>query len=196
MNGNRWWQIWILVIVFGLASGVSVAGEHPSEHPEKAKSSTEAKGSDTRHKALTKAELADAVVAHVKKQTKLHGGTWSIYDSVDDVTLALKLKKVHRDKLATIGDGVYFACADFVTPEGKVYDIDIFMKDQGDGKLQATEVSVHKEAGVPRYTWHEMGGTWHKKSLLKDGEHQEHPGSTHDKEHPKKTSEHPAEHPK
>ena len=109
-----------------------------------------------------------------------------MYDKTAGEPLVLTLLKVHKERLATVGEGVYFACADFVTPTGKIYDLDIFMQGPDKDHLAVTEISVHKEAGKARYTWYEKGGIWSKKSVA----HMEGSASKH---HMAPEGEHPAE---
>jgi hypothetical protein len=165
------------------------AAEHPKEHP----TTQPAKGAKSE---VSKEELAVAIKDYVKKDAALKGGYFMVYDEKAGKPLALSLLKVHKERLSTIGDGVYFACADFKTPEGKVYDLDIFMKGPDRNHLAVTEVSVHKEAGLERYTWHEEGGIWKKHymegsqpkgSSMKHEHPAEHPtrGSATKEEHPK-----------
>ena len=66
-----------------------------------------------------------------------------------------------NDKLAKVGEGVYFACCDFTASDGKTYDLDFFMSEDPHG-LAVSEIAVHKVAGVPRYGWQEKGGVWTK----------------------------------
>ncbi|MAF11511.1 hypothetical protein CMK11_13765 [Candidatus Poribacteria bacterium] len=80
------------------------------------------------------------------------------------VQLTLNLDKVHEERLATLGDGVYFACSDFKATDGKMYDVDFFMADADEG-LVMTELHVHKEDGVARYTWHENNGIWSRREV-------------------------------
>ncbi|MFC1676076.1 hypothetical protein ACFL3G_03310 [Planctomycetota bacterium] len=178
----------ILILVFFGVGGCK-KHEHPAEHPEE---SAEAA-------ALTKDQLADAVEAYVAKVAKSHGGYFVAMDEKTGKGLKLKLDKVHRKRLSKVGKDLYFACADFVTDEGKVYDLDVFMKGSDKDDLIFSEFSIHKEAGKERYTWYEQGGVWKKKSI--DQPTEEHP-KEHPNEHPKegakehpKGSEHPSEHP-
>jgi hypothetical protein len=67
--------------------------------------------------------------------------------------------------LASLGNQTYFACADFKADNGKIYDLDVFMKGESVDELTPTEVSVHKEDGVERYTWVEKRGVWRKSPL-------------------------------
>lgn len=113
---------------------------------------------------LTKEALAVAIKAHIEDATKAQGGHFHVEDHKAGVTLELNLDKVHEERLATMGDGVYFACSDFKGTDGKMYDVDFFMKDADDG-LVMTELYVHKEDGVARYTWHENNGVWSRKDV-------------------------------
>jgi hypothetical protein len=159
----------VFLALLALASW-AIAAEHPAEHPE------EQHGSKP---GITKGELGDAVRDYVEKDSALKGGYFLVYDKKAGESLALSLLKVHEDRLSSIGRDVYFACADFKTPEGKVYDLDIFMKGHDKDNLAVTEVSVHKEAGVERYTWREEGGVWKKSHMEGSATEQEHPA-----EHP------------
>ena len=145
---------------FGLSAAVALvlspatnsAAEHPAEHPQ-----AESTG-------MTKETIAKAVGDYVQKETNLKGGYFLVYDQVANKPLVLALDRVHKDRLSKVSEGVYFACADFKTPENRVYDRDIFMK-QTESGFEVTEISIHKEEGKARYNWVEKGGIWTKKGL-------------------------------
>lgn len=138
-----------LILVFAGAMAVS-AQEHPTEHPTSKK------------ETLTKEALADAITDYVNKESNLKGGYFLFFDGQQDEPLALTLDKVHKERLATLSDGVYFACADFKATDDDMYDLDIFMKgDEHD--LEVTEINLHKKNGEARYTWVEKDGIWSKK---------------------------------
>lgn len=139
--------------IFCFSVRAGSAGEHPAEHP--------AKHSDK--KSIDKDNMAKAIKNYVKDEAELKGGYFLVYDKKAKKPLALELVRVHKDRLSKIEDDVYFACADFKTPEGKIYDLDVFMEGSDPDKLEVTEISVHKEAGKPRYTWYEKKGIWKKK---------------------------------
>lgn len=143
----------------GGASSRLWAQEHPEhprgEHPTAPKAD----------KGVSMADLAAAITDYVTKDAALKGGFFLVYDTVDKAPLALTLDHVHTEKLARVGEETYFACADFKTPDGKVYDLDVFMKGSSKKSLQVTEVSVHKKAGVERYTWFEEDEIWNKKPV-------------------------------
>lgn len=149
--------------------------EHPAEHPKESVQTA----------AITKDELADAIEAYIKKESASHGGYFVAYDEKAGEDLRLSLDRVHRKRLSKVGKGLYFACADFKTPEGKIYDLDVFMTGVDKDNLAFSKFSIHKEAGKERYTWYEQSGVWMKRMV---GE----PVETRPSE-PRK--EHPAEHP-
>ena len=125
------------------------AQEHP-EHP-KDKASSE----------MTLDALADAITGYIDEDSKLKGGYFLVFDTVDKEPLQLVLIKVYKDKLAALGEGVYFACTDMKAADGTVYDLDFFMKET-DAGIETTEIAVHKKSGKPRYTWKEENGIWKK----------------------------------
>lgn len=151
--------------------------EHPAEHP---KESMEKVG-------LTKDQLADAVQAYVSKTAAAGGGYFAAFDDKTGKEIKLTLDKVHRKRLSRVGEDTYFACADFKTTEGKVYDLDVFMKGSDKDNLTFSKFSIHKEDGKERYTWYEQGGIRKKKPLGT--------GAEHPTEHPAKKAEQPSEHP-
>lgn len=166
-------SVMVVTIVLVAMAGYAYAGEHP-EHPA-AKAAEHA--STMKAPPITKEELAEAIQAYVEEDAMLKGGYFLVYDKEAAKPLALTLKKVHKDRLSSVGHGVYFACADFVTPTGKVYDLDIFMKGPDKNHLSVTEITVHKESGEARYTWYESEGIWKRKSLETGKSVLEHPAT-------------------
>ncbi len=157
-NKRSFMSFWPAVPVFLIGAGLGLSQEHP-EHPKEKK-----KGGA----AVTKEDLGDAITEYVKKDAQLKGGYFLVFDASAKKPLALTLDKVHKDNLARVGENTYFACADFKTPEGKTYDLDVFMKGASKDQLTVTEVAVHKEDGKERYTWSEKDGTWSKKPVAPD----------------------------
>jgi hypothetical protein len=146
-----------LVAAALLVVGTSVmAQEHP-EHPKQGEKQAE----QAPEMKMTLDELADAIAAYIERDTKLKGGYFLVYDAGEKKPLVLKLDKVHKERLAGLGGGVYFACTDMKAADGVVYDLDFFMKKNADG-IETTEVSIHKKAGKPRYGWKEENGVWKK----------------------------------
>ena len=85
-----------------------------------------------------------------------------VFDLKNNEILNLTLSKIHKERLSNIGNDTYFACADFQASNGKVYDLDVFMKGKSQNDLVVTEINVHKENNVPRYGWQERRGVWVK----------------------------------
>lgn len=139
------------LLIIGYSTGY--AQEHPSEHPMEHPSSEKT--------SITNESLAEAISKYVTGDAKLKGGFFMVYDKEHGKALTLTLEKVHKDRLAALGNGVYFACADFNATDGNVYDLDIFMKDEPGG-LEAADISIHKMNGKARYNWIEKDGTWTK----------------------------------
>ncbi len=151
-------RIFLTVLVVLITGSVSASAqehptEHPSEHPSEHPTSDQAE--------VTRETLADAIIEYVNNESDLKGGFFLVYDKEQGEALALKLDKVHKERLATLGHGVYFACADFNATDGNVYDLDIFMKDSEHG-LEVSDISVHKKNGKARYGWVEKDGVWSK----------------------------------
>ena len=131
--------------------------EHPGrEHPGKEHPTKEHPG-----KEISLDDLAKTIEDFVKMDSELKGGYFLIYDTATNKPLALKLQRVHKDRLSKVSENKYFACADFISSEGKLYDLDFFIGSMHD-QLKVTEISIHKEQGVPRYNWVEEGGIWKK----------------------------------
>jgi hypothetical protein len=153
---NKAVYVWLIAIMFMAAGGGLYAGEHP-EHPQEdvAKEGTDAAN-------VTKDNLATAIEGYVANEVKLKGGYFLVFDPIANESLALTLDKVHKERLTTLGNDAYFACADFKSTNGKMYDLDIFMKGPDKDHLEVTEIAVHKEDGKERYTWREEKGVWKK----------------------------------
>ena len=145
----------VTLALFALGTSAR-AQEHP-EHPEKKKAAAQVEET----KPMTLDELADAITEYIEEDSKLKGGTFLVYDAEEKKPLMLQLVKVHKERLASLGGGVYFACTDMKSSAGVVYDLDFFMQRSGD-EIETTEVSIHKKAGKPRYGWKEEDGVWKK----------------------------------
>ncbi len=152
MCGRNFFKI-IVVLAITLAC-LSANGckkrEHPAEHPAEA----------PKESGLTKDQLADAIEAYINGQAAANEGYFPITDEKTGGQLQMTLVKVHRERLAKVGPDHYFACVDFKTPEGKLYDVDFFMKGPDRDNLTFSEFMIHKEDGRERYTWHEENGIW------------------------------------
>ncbi|GEM_PF-3560493 len=89
--------------------------------------------------------------------------TCDVYDPFAGKMLRSILMRVHENRVAALGRGAYFACADFKDSRGTVYDVDVFIKQTPNG-LEATDTAIHKVDGWPRYYWVEERGQWVKRS--------------------------------
>ena len=157
------------VIIHTLSMGVLLmfsmaVSAFAQEHPEHPKKQGEAKADEHPKAAVTVTTemMAEAIKGYIDKDTALKGGYFFVHDAKTNAPLALKLDKVHRDKLAKVSEKLYFACTDFKATNGKTYDLDFFMEATESG-LQVSEVMIHKESGNPRYRWVEEGGVWKRK---------------------------------
>ncbi len=108
-------------------------------------------------------------VADIKSATELYiasrtddDGIFRIFDPKTEAEVALHFVKVH-DPVRQISDVEYFACTDFevVGEKGKLYDLDFWMRPDGD-KLVVYDEKIHKEPRrsflygwfkQPRYTF-------------------------------------------
>jgi len=219
---NVWTVALALVVSFAYGAG---AGEHPSEHPKskhehpkgkkhkhehpkgkkhkhehpkhKGKHEHPQKEKWVSHKKLMKA-FVRAVKGHVK-MTVADEGSFNVYDDKLDKTWELKLIRIHKKRIARLGENKFFACADFKTvAKGKKtkIDLDFFASKDGDD-WSVDEVLVHKISGKARYTYNDKNQR--VPVLAKKNRKHEHPKGH---EHPKKkrrkkrkSHEHPSEHP-
>lgn len=147
------------VLLWAVAQPVARAQEHPSGHQEHPSANHE------KTAEVTQETLAEAIAGYIAKDATLKGGFFVVYDPQDKQAVALTLDKVHKDRLSKVGKGTYFACADFKATDGKMYDLDVFMKESRAG-LDVTEISIHKKEGKPRYDWMEENGLWKQKPLV------------------------------
>ena len=180
---RRYKGILVLTVYLVFLAGTIMSAEHPTTHEEKKRSPDEKQAGTKEPVEITMEDLAVAIQEYVERDAKLKGGYFLVYDKEKEEPLALKLVKVHEDRLSKIGPNSFFACADFETKEGKTYDLDIFMRGSKKNNLKTTEISVHKESGVARYDWYEEGGLWKKK--IKGEEEAESKEQEHPTEHPR-----------
>lgn len=79
-------------------------------------------------------------------------GYFKLYDPATNRTLYLKNATEIRHVKCALGDNMYYNCALFESKSGNVYDIDFFIKWDGNN-LKTTEVVLHKTNTKPRYVW-------------------------------------------
>lgn len=156
----------ITAVTLALVSVPAIyAQEHPTEHPTKAKKVKKAqaeKPTEAKAGAVTIDQMSQAITDFISSDAKLKGGFFLCYDASAKKTLQLTLDKVHKERLSQVGDNLFFACSDFKSASGKMYDLDFFMESK-DGQLAVTEIMIHKEDGKARYSWFEKDGVWNRK---------------------------------
>jgi len=151
--------VMMTAIAFALLTGPAIyAQEHP-EHPTKVKKENLTRAEVS---AVTVDQMSAAITAYISTDSELKGGFFLCYDASAKKPLQLTLDKVHQERLSQVGDNLFFACSDFKSSGGKVYDLDFFMESK-DGQLAVTEIMIHKEDGKPRYSWVEKDGVWNRK---------------------------------
>lgn len=150
-------KIVVVITVIAFVVMLAVQGCRKKEHPEHP---------DTASAEPTKDQLADAVKKYVGEAASKTKGIFTVVDKKTGETLELVLDKVHRARLSKVGENKYFACADFTTDDGKLYDLDVFMEGPDADSLVFSEFSVHKVDGKERYTWYEEDGIWKKKDVI------------------------------
>ena len=120
---------------------------------------------------LTREEIRAGIGRILERDQALHGGYFLFWDSVTSHTWRLKLQSVHdrvayidspvaRRMLAEHGlaprsraeEVVYFACNNFLSEEGTLVDVDVWMARSGD-KLSPIQFLIHKVSGKPRYAF-------------------------------------------
>ena len=120
---------------------------------------------------LTRDEIRAAIQRILDRDQKLHGGYVMLWDAKTQHVWRLKHQSVHervawmdspvaRRMLAEHGlapqtreeEIVYFACNNFVSAEGTIVDVDVWMARSGD-KLAPLQMMIHKVSGKLRYTF-------------------------------------------
>jgi hypothetical protein len=136
---------------------LAYAQEHP-EHPTTKTKQEHPKAEHPEHpqakRAISTAELENKIKEIIDQKSKA-SGSFRLDDPVTKSVWMLKLDKVHSDRLTQLDPVTYFACVDMNASDGRKVDVDFFLKDRG-GKLEMTDVTVHKIDGVPRYNWAEQ----------------------------------------
>lgn len=154
-----------ILILPAMLMAFSPSATLAQEHPEHSKTKEKTEHPEHPEAASAKVDMesvAVAISAYVETDTKLKGGFFFVFDPVSKSPLTLTLTKIHKERLAQVGDNLFFACSDFDAKSGKVFDLDFFLEAEGD-QLVVTEVMIHKEDGNPRYSWFEEDGIWKRK---------------------------------
>ena len=106
------------------------------------------------------AEIAAGIEKYIEKETENGKGYFKFIS--DGKEFKFRLVRVHKEYLAKLDEGKYFACVDLVDTVGDVYDVDFFLA--GDtNDMSVTETSLHKLNGIPFYLWEQnASGTWER----------------------------------
>ncbi len=96
-----------------------------------------------------------AVRRHVRGIVAASKGVFSLKDDVLKKRWVLKLKRIHQNRLVSLGQGRYFTCVEFSETEGdEVVDADIYAAEGKDGwKVERT--LIHAVDGVARFAYDE-----------------------------------------
>ncbi len=214
-------KVGFLLFVFALALPASLIAEHPEhptkggaakehgEHPKKHGKHKHGKHQKHKHKHTKKgqwvkdSETMKAFVAAVEDyvaKKEEDEGSFEVYDNELKKDWKLSLVRIHKKRIARLGEDKFFACADFETVgkgKRKTLDLDFFVTRNEDGEFIVDEIPVHKVNGKPRYTYNknnervsvgkkEKGKKKKKMHRKKKKEHPEHPsgGGSEHPEHP------------
>ena len=167
----------IAVAVLFFCAGALSAAEHPKEHPtqpaaaptqtsaaehpaapapakEHPKGHEHPVGSKPWVKQMDK-EYTAAVKDFVKQADK--AGGFKVHDDKLNKEWALKLKRIHEDRIQYLGHDTFFACADFNSAakgDKSKLDLDFYAMKGADG-WKMDKILVHKVDGQARYTYNE-----------------------------------------
>ncbi len=145
--------ILVLIAAFTIVvAPIQIQAQELPEHPKK----DDTKKSES---TLSPEALSEEIEKYVQNESKTEGGYFLFYDEKTKSELKLTLDKVHKDKLSKVAEGLYFACSDYKSTDGKTYDLDFFMKETDSG-LEVTQQLLHKVDGKARYSWYEEEGVW------------------------------------
>lgn len=148
----------LFILVIAVCSlKVSIAAEHPGEHPGTTAAPKEHPGQEHPGKTgeLSAGQIIQGIKEHINLVTKKNAGIFPLNDAVEAKDLRLKLIRIHEDRVSYIKkEGAYFACTDFITEDGRsTYDVDFWMKEDDKGKLKVYQAKIHKKNGIPRFTY-------------------------------------------
>lgn len=120
---------------------------------------------------LSREEIRAGIQRILERDQKLHGGYLMVWDAKTRHVWRLKHQSVHervawidspvaRRMLSEHGltpreraeEIVYFGCNNFLSAEGTLVDVDVWMARSGD-KLAPLQMMIHKVSGKPRYAF-------------------------------------------
>ena len=155
----------VAAVIFSCISTVGCKKKEPVTKIKPKAAEPVAKIRPTAEEPVTIDNLADAIEKYISEETAKNNGNFVMVDEKTDQQIMLKFDNVHREKLAKLAPDHYFTCVDFKDSQGKVYDLDFFMKGLTKDDLVFTEFMIHKVGGEKRYEWIEVEGFYKKKPL-------------------------------
>ncbi len=116
------------------------ATEHPGEHEEK-------RGW----------EISSAMHEYIVEKKNEGNGVFRLKDEKTNQELELEFVEIHNPVRKLEKTGEFFACTDFRLKDGKdqFYDLDFWLTEK-DGKLQVTQIRIHKEPQEQDGNWIQM----------------------------------------
>ncbi|MBI2842278.1 MAG: TlpA family protein disulfide reductase [Armatimonadetes bacterium] len=130
-------------------SPVSQQAQHPGASQE-SHPAPEAQAKPREVQAM----FSGIVEEYVDEVSKKNDGAFVIHDEILGKDWRQKLVRIHRDKIVSLGESRYFACADFEELKGGgKLDLDFYVGGAPDWKV--AEALIHKVNGTPRYTYNE-----------------------------------------
>jgi hypothetical protein len=103
---------------------------------------------ETAMTAERNAEVRAALEEYIEKDVSLKGGFF-IRDAEKDTVQSLAFDNVHMG-VHGMPDGSFFACADFMDAEGKVFDLDVYARPGPGEDWEIVKILIHKEDGIVR----------------------------------------------
>jgi len=152
---HRFTVLFVLAVILCFAGTVGLWAAIPQEHPKQ----EHPKQGQPIAKPVSMATLEKAIKDQIAEKVKANGGKLPVRDEVLNKTWQLELVRVHTDKLTQLDDKTYFACVDFKAEDGRLVDVDFYMKNDN-GKLIPADTTVHKVDGKPRFNYEKKDNYW------------------------------------
>lgn len=99
-------------------------------------------------------EIKSIMEKHINNNLQPGSGLFLIEDPESKKLLQLTFEGLHEKVKYVKEENVYYACADFRSHDGSIlYDIDFWVGTGPTGNLRVSDVIVHKENGVARFSY-------------------------------------------
>ena len=116
--------------------------------------------------ALSDEDIASAVELYINAAAPNSKGYFVVFDEEAQKEARLKPDRVNREMVGKVADNMFFARAEFVTDEGDIYDMDIFVTGESKSSLEFVEFMIHSVNGHKRYEWYTDGKLWKRKPVM------------------------------